>query len=114
MLTRTEEFVIRGDYGNKYLRGLLMFVIFAFMLFFTVIQAFRLYGGSPNYLQDISKIAVDIFNNFLASVIILGLLVLAVLLGAIYLIKNEGKPEPIVDRTDLLPPYTEETATEDN
>lgn len=116
MLTRTEEFVIRGDYGNKYLRGILMFVIFTFMMFFTVVQAFKSYaGGNPDFtlFNDISRIPVEIFNNYLASFIILGLLVLGVLLGAIFLIKNEGEPEPILDRTDLIPPYSEETSSED-
>ncbi|MFW9928043.1 MAG: NADH-quinone oxidoreductase subunit J [Candidatus Thorarchaeota archaeon] len=103
MLTRTEEFVVRGNTGGRARKIILIFVFFVFLIFFTVIQSVQYYYTLPVYFNEIGYIGLNLFDYYFASFIILGFIILVVLIGAVYLIKNEGEPEPILDKTDFFP-----------
>ena len=99
MLTRTEEFVIRGNMGSWKTNALLAAVICLLLLIFLRI-AISYIPGNVMYVNDISRVGFDLFQNYLVALAILGFLVVAVLLGAIYLIKDEGERGPVLDRSE--------------
>lgn len=102
MLTRTEEFVVRGSIGGRGFRFVLMIVLFLFMFLFTVGRTLSDLKA-PVFENAISKIGFDLFNQYIGAFIILAFILIVVLIGAIYLIKNEGEPDKILDRTDFFP-----------
>ncbi|OLS27406.1 MAG: F(420)H(2) dehydrogenase subunit J [Candidatus Heimdallarchaeota archaeon LC_3] len=110
MLTRTEEFVVRGNTGGVRTRFLIIFLFFAIIFSFTVMTTFNelLWKKIPVFQNSgagdaIGALGIALFDIYSASFFILAFILIVVLIGAIYLIKNEGEPEPILDKTDFFP-----------
>jgi NADH-quinone oxidoreductase subunit J len=110
MLTRTDEFVVRGNIGGVKTKFLLMFSFFAIMFTFTVMSTFEtsLWSKIPFFQNTtepdaIGALGFELFDIYSASFLMLSFILVVVLIGAIYLIKNEGEPEAILDKTDFFP-----------
>lgn len=114
MLTRTDEFVVRGSTGGRGLRFLLMFILFLFMFLFTVGRTISNFQGTPVFEGEIGQLGFNLFNQYIGSLVILAFILISVLIGAIYLIKNEGEPEKISDRTDFFPGGSEYKSSNQN
>ena len=111
MLTRTQEFVMRGDIASRRINIAVIVVLILLFVFF--MYPARAVPNIPDYSQwnIISGIGIAFFGTYQAGYIILGFLLIGVILGAIYLLKNEGEIQPILDRTDLTTPYQENSSS---
>ena len=101
MLTRSEEFNLRAELNSKVSALLAVLLVSVFILI--VIPITDLYVSGVNPLNDVNAEAVGVegfphgiawvgfslFNYYQVSFIILGLIVVAALVGTIYIVKNE-------------------------
>lgn len=101
MLTRSEEFNLRGDLNRTYsvLIALLLISIFVFIVLplgdiwvngivpINEINASAAGGGFP---YGIAWVGFALFNYYQIGFLILGLIVIAALVGTIYIVKNEA------------------------
>lgn len=102
MLTRSEEFNLRGDLnrGVSVLLALLLISIFVFIIIplaslwnngidpVTIIKSTSaVHGGFP---FSIAWVGFALFNYYQISFMILGFIVVAALIGTIYIVKNEA------------------------
>lgn len=97
MLTRSEEFNLRGDM-NRWVTGILALILISIFVFI-IFPLADLFANSvnPNYIiglhapssYSIAWIGFWLFNYYQISFIILGFVVVAVLVGTIYIVKNE-------------------------
>ena len=108
MLTRSEEFNLRGDLNRRIniLLGLLLISIFVFI----VLPIGDLWANGIVPLQDINAnlsngdsfpsgiawVGFALFNYYQISFMILGFIVVAALIGTIYIVKNEPGEDPRV------------------
>ncbi|MHA2101183.1 MAG: NADH-quinone oxidoreductase subunit J family protein [Candidatus Kariarchaeaceae archaeon] len=106
MLTRTDEFVIRGSTGGRGIRLGVMIIFFLFIIF-SLARGLLDFQGNPILESNIGKLGFDLFNFYIGSFVILAFILIVVLIGAIYLVKNEGEPAKILDKTDFFPGGTE-------
>jgi NADH-quinone oxidoreductase subunit J len=119
MLTRTDEFVVRGSTGGRSTRFLFMILFFLFIFSFTVVRTLNSFQGTPLFENEIGKLGFSLFDVYIGPFVILSFILIVVLIGAIYLIKNEGEPEKILDKTDFFPggseydPSDQKLSTED-
>ena len=102
MLTRSEEFNLRGDLHRTYsiLIALLLVSIFIFIIIplgfgftwvnsiipFNEVNATAAGGGFP---YGIAWVGFALFNYYQIGFLILGIIVIAALIGTIYIVKNE-------------------------
>lgn len=99
MLTRTKEFNLRSELNTRssILVGLLLISLFVLI----IVPLFSFYSSKINPLDEIFSpiisgfphgiawIGFSLFNYYQVGFIILGFLVVASLVGAIYIVKNE-------------------------
>ncbi len=101
MLTRSEEFNLRGDL-NRWVSGLLALLLISIFVFiilplgdlwmsninpFSTIKASAAFNG--NFPFSIAWVGFALFNYYQISFMILGFIVIAALIGTIYIVKNE-------------------------
>ncbi|MHA1989803.1 MAG: NADH-quinone oxidoreductase subunit J family protein [Candidatus Hodarchaeales archaeon] len=113
MLTRTDEFVVRGSTGGRGIRLGVMFIFFLFIIF-SLARGLIDFQGSPMFENEIGQLGFNLFNLYIGSFVILAFILIVVLIGAIYLIKNEGEPEKILDKTDFFPGGSEYDSSNPN
>ena len=100
MLTRSEEFNLRGDLhrGVSVLIALLLISIFTFIVYpianlwvngITPLNEINANIPATNFPFGIGWIGFALFNYYQIGFLILGFIVIAALIGTIYLVKNE-------------------------
>jgi NADH-quinone oxidoreductase subunit J len=106
MLTRSEQFNLRDELNSKVNFLIALLVVSLFVLI--VIPLFDLFVSGINpfdeifvpalngFPQGIAWIGFSLFNYYQIGFIILGLIVVAALVGAIYIVKNEPGEDPRV------------------
>ena len=94
MLTRSEEFNLRGELHSGISALIALLVVSVFVLI--VLPIFDLFVSQVNPFDEISNfpngiawVGFALFNYYQIAFIILGLIVVAALVGAIYIVKNE-------------------------
>ena len=94
MLTRSEEFNLRGELHSGISALIALLVVSVFVLI--VLPIFDLFVSQVNPFDEISNfpngiawVGFALFNYYQVGFIILGLIVVAALVGAIYIVKNE-------------------------
>ena len=94
MLTRSEEFNLRGEVNSITSALIAICAIAVFVLI--IIPLTDLYVSTvsplvdiPNFPSGIGWVGLALFNYYQASFIMLGFIVVAALVGAIYIVKNE-------------------------
>ena len=113
MLTRSEEFMVRGSLNRttNALFAIILIIIFTVL----IIPISTAYVGSINpqgvisdYPHGIALFGFSLFNIYQTGFLILGLIIISALLGAIYLVKNEPEDEETEATTKTT---TEDTLT---
>ena len=94
MLTRSEEFMLRGSIN--WINNAIMAFILIGTFIVIVIPISQSFIGTVNPQQEVSNfphgiawVGFSLFNIYQIGFIILGILLVATLLGSIYLVKNE-------------------------
>ena len=94
MLTRSEEFMVRGNLNPKTNAFFVLFLILTFGLLLVPISS--TFAGSidpqnqiTNFPHGIAWVGFSIFNLYQIGILILGLIIIGALLGTIYLVKYE-------------------------
>ncbi|MHA2364382.1 MAG: NADH-quinone oxidoreductase subunit J family protein [Candidatus Hodarchaeales archaeon] len=107
MLTRSEEFMFRGSMNWKTNAFFALILIITFsILTLPISQSFV--GGSDfspldqisDFPHGIAWIGISLFNYYQVGFLILGLVLIATLLGSIYLVKNEPEDEEVVESSE--------------
>lgn len=104
MLTRSEEFNLRGDLnrGVSVLLALLLISIFVFIIIplaslwnnginpVAIIKTSKTLAPDGGFPFSIAYVGFALFNYYQISFMILGFIVVAALIGTIYIVKNEA------------------------
>ena len=122
MLTRSEEFNLRGDL-NRYISilvALILISIFVFIIFplsdlwvnkinpLNTVNATAAAGGH-GFPYSIAWVGFALFNYYQISFMVLGFIVVAALIGTIYIIKNEPGED-----IRVISPAAQKTSEEDS
>ena len=98
MLTRSQEFMIRGSLNWQTNAIFAIIIILTFTILFVPISS--VYSGTINpqavisdYPHGIAWIGFSLFNIYQIGFLILGLIIIGALLGTIFLVKNEPEDD---------------------
>ena len=89
MLTRTQEFVMRGDLATRKLNIAVAFILILLFIFFMYPAASNTVSPVPSQWNAISGIGFALYGTYQAGYIILGFVLVGFILGSIFLLKNE-------------------------
>ena len=110
MLTRSQEFMIRGSLNWQTNAIFAIIIILTFTILFVPISS--VYSGKINpqavisdYPHGIAWIGFSLFNIYQIGFLILGLIIIGALLGTIFLVKNEPEDD---NSENEMPLKTEE------